>query len=534
MGMNDTKAKPRAAVYLRKSSVDDRAGENRSFARQTADMAQIISGCEVVAEFTEKIGTSASHLANQARPEWDRALAGLGYNYDVLIGAQVDRLDRQGIGGLVKILEACEQGHGKGRVVTSDWDSDSSEARIIGPILFELARAESMKLQARIKAGKQVQRDRHDFLGNRPAYCWDVVRDQAGKPHFKVIPERKQHVVEAAAMYLTGKSSASISKHFNQLGIRTKLGNKFQPDAWVKIFENPSMSSHRHYGGEIIKDENGVPIKFAEPILGPGVLTKVRAEIARRKKPSRKPYATARKALLVPLIRCQDCGEKLYKNTYRYKGKQEDQYLCKRCPNGSWRIAMDEVDELIGIEVMKMISDLEPGSKLALEIVDQVQSHFAPSDESRQSVIIAELEILNAKLATFRKQHLLGKIDAEEFEELEAIAEQAKKELVEEQELIPAPPTDLNAILDWGPGGPIGEGSLWASLTNMQKTDLIASVIGRIDVEPRWMEAGDSNRGSTTHQDVNERVHISWLHESNVKELKPRTPAAAKKAAKAS
>ena len=141
---------------------------------------------------------------------------------------------------------------------------------------------------------------------------------------------------------------------------------------------------------------------------------------------------------------------------------------------------------------------------------------------------------LNAKLATFRKQHLLGKIDAEEFEELEAIAEQAKKELVEEQELIPAPPTDLNAILDWGPGGPIGEGSLWASLTSMQKTDLVASVIGRIDVEPRWMEAGDSNRGSTTHQDVNERVHISWLHESNVKELKPRTPAAAKKAAKAS
>jgi len=526
MEMNSNKAKPRAAVYLRKSSLDDRSGENRSFARQTADMAQIISECEVVAEFTEKIGTSASHLANQARPEWDRALSGLGYDYDVLIGAQVDRLDRQGIGGLVKILEACEQGHGKGRVVTSDWDSDSSEARIIGPILFELARAESMKLQARIKSGKQVQRDRHDFLGNRPAYCWDVVRDQAGRPHFKVIPERKQHVVEAAQMYLMGKSSAAISKHFSELGIRTKLGNKFQPQAWIKIFEDPSMSGHRHYGGEIVKDENGVPVRFAPPILGPGVLTKVRAEIARRKRPKRKVYATARKALLVPLIRCQSCGEKLYKNIYRYKGKEENLYNCKHCPEGSWRIAMNEVEQLVGIEVMKMISDLEPGSKLALEIVEQVQDHFNPADKSRQSVIIAELEILNAKLATFRKEHLLGKIDAEEFEELEAIAEQAKKELVEEQELIPAPPTSLNAILDWGPGGPIGEGSLWSTLTQMQKTDLITSVIGRIDVEPLRLKSGDTKKGSTTHQDIEKRVHISWLHESNVKELKPRKPAA--------
>ena len=60
-------------------------------------------------------------------------------------------------------------------------------------------------------------------------------------------------------------------------------------------------------------------------------------------------------------------------------------------------------------------------------------------------------------------------------------------------------------------------------------------LIGRIDVEPRFMNAGDGNKGSTTHLDIEERVHIHWLHESNVKELKPRKAAVNKsKAVKAS
>lgn len=100
---------------------------------------------------------------------------------------------------------------------------------------------------------------------------------------------------------------------------------------------------------------------------------------------------------------------------------------------------------------------------------------------------------------------------------------------------MPAPQTDIADLKDWTLGGPVGEGSLWASLTDGQKRDVIASLIGRINVEPRWFEAGDSNKGSTTHVDIDKRVHIEWLHESNVVELKTRKPAAQKtKAVKAS
>jgi len=58
--MNTKEYKGRAAVYLRKSSVDPRAGDNRSFTRQMADIEKILEEFEVVAEFTEKVGTSAS------------------------------------------------------------------------------------------------------------------------------------------------------------------------------------------------------------------------------------------------------------------------------------------------------------------------------------------------------------------------------------------------------------------------------------------------------------------------------------------
>ena len=83
MEVTNSNKKPRAAVYLRKSTIDDRPGENRSFARQITDMEKIIPEFGVVYEFREEIGMSAGSFSDQERLEGDNGLAGLGF--DVLI-----------------------------------------------------------------------------------------------------------------------------------------------------------------------------------------------------------------------------------------------------------------------------------------------------------------------------------------------------------------------------------------------------------------------------------------------------------------
>ena len=50
-----------AALYLRKSSLDDRAGDNRSIIDQRHDLEVLAEryGLQIVTEYEEKVGTSA-------------------------------------------------------------------------------------------------------------------------------------------------------------------------------------------------------------------------------------------------------------------------------------------------------------------------------------------------------------------------------------------------------------------------------------------------------------------------------------------
>ena len=55
-----------AALYLRKSSLDDRAGDNRSITDQRHDLERLAErhGLQIVAEYEEKVGTASN--ADQA------------------------------------------------------------------------------------------------------------------------------------------------------------------------------------------------------------------------------------------------------------------------------------------------------------------------------------------------------------------------------------------------------------------------------------------------------------------------------------
>ena len=57
-----------AAIYLRKSSVDQRAGENRSLLDQRHDLEQLAErhGLTIVAGYEEAEGVSASHFKRHA------------------------------------------------------------------------------------------------------------------------------------------------------------------------------------------------------------------------------------------------------------------------------------------------------------------------------------------------------------------------------------------------------------------------------------------------------------------------------------
>jgi DNA invertase Pin-like site-specific DNA recombinase len=105
----------RAALYLRKSSVDLRAGDNRSLQDQRHDCERLAKaqGFDLVDVFEEE-GTSASHMTDHARPMWDKAMDLMGRTYDVLVAWKMNRCTREGMVPMGTLLDHCEATGGRG------------------------------------------------------------------------------------------------------------------------------------------------------------------------------------------------------------------------------------------------------------------------------------------------------------------------------------------------------------------------------------------------------------------------------------
>ena len=95
----------RAAIYSRKSTDD--GGDGRSIDAQLHDCHALAKahGYEVVETYNEGTGVSASHLGNQERSEYRRALDDFGVEYDCLIGWAMDRLTRRGAADMAELFD---------------------------------------------------------------------------------------------------------------------------------------------------------------------------------------------------------------------------------------------------------------------------------------------------------------------------------------------------------------------------------------------------------------------------------------------
>ena len=102
----------RVAIYARKSTDD--GGDGRSIDAQLHDCHALAKahGYEVVEYYNEGAGVSASHLANQERTEFRRALDDFGVEYDCLISWALDRLTRRGAGEMAEMFDLVEERNG--------------------------------------------------------------------------------------------------------------------------------------------------------------------------------------------------------------------------------------------------------------------------------------------------------------------------------------------------------------------------------------------------------------------------------------
>ena len=78
---------------------------------------------------------------------------------------------------------------------------------------------------------------------------------------------------------------------------------------------------------------------------------------------------------------------------------------------------------------------------------------------------------------------MMGEVDDEEWAEIQQVAKDRMWDLEAEVSLIPPPVLSLNDLWDFEENGPIGEGSVWASMSTARKRVLLESVIEKVVVD---------------------------------------------------
>jgi DNA invertase Pin-like site-specific DNA recombinase len=483
--------KVRAAIYLRVSAEEHREGEVRSYERQRSGSANGINGLveqhklDVVHEFIEEDGTSASRQSTNARPQWEAALAGLGYDYDVLLSEEISRASRKGIDDFQRIDKICRERDA--RFISSVIDTASNEWSLIGPLLFELAARETDQLSKRVKGGMSTIIAKGGWVGGKVPYLWNIHRTgDVNNPTFTLNEEVCSWFRIAAVKLLEGSSYKKIATYFNEQGFKNYKGEKWTQSGVYGAFRGPAMKGQRIFGGKVICGDDGKPIQYTPPVIDPALMSQLNALHIKKgslnRSATRKGIPKPQSNAILLQVEC-GCGRPMFCTDGSVnKPNRRKFYRCEYC-NPRNAIYREELEDLVALSAFNFVNQLEPESDHTTAVLSAMAERFTPGEQHRSKVASAELVEIKHRFSKLRRSYMLGEVDDEEWAEIQQVAKDRMWDLEAEVSLIPPPALSLNDLWDFEENGPIGEGSVWASMSTARKRVLLESVIEKVVVD---------------------------------------------------
>tara|TARA_R100000808_G_scaffold23545_1_gene52374 strand:- start:2038 stop:3642 length:1605 start_codon:yes stop_codon:yes gene_type:complete len=508
----------RAALYLRKSHDDGHGKSSRSIKGQREDLKRLAEahGLTIVAEYNEGAGVSASFLSNTDRPQWEQALAEMGSTYDVLLGWALDRLTRGGMGDVAHLFDLVEQRDA--RVLTADgFDTSNEASRFMGGFMAEQARQESSNTSKRILRGKEQARARGDYPGGLVGYGLKVVKVDGKVVEVVVDPTEAAVLKFAAEMICDGASYGQAARALNERGDLTATGSLWNGQTLRQTLKRPSVIGHRSHEGEVIRDEDGEPVRYHEPLIPEALWHRLERTVASRSTRTGPAVAVnPPKSLLGGLMVCAECGSSWHQNNAKRKAPY---YRCLTCSAPVHSVRRELLDEHVARAALAFLSSLDDDSPIIEEVGRRWLARFTPEQLGRHEAITEELGLLRDKQAELQTAYFQrSTMERDTYERLESRFADQIEALEQELRSTPKPTADLGPLFDLAqasddPDGDIvGEGSAWAALLPHHRREIIRCLVDTVTIERRERPSDD----------IEGRTIIEFATESNVVELAAR------------
>lgn len=299
----------RAAIYVRLSSMREDDPTLSPQSQESSARAYAESqGWEVVAVERDLDLSGSEKGLRLERPGLSALLKRLG-EFDVIIARELSRFARSVIDFTLLASQCRERGVALVSVKES-LDLSTSSGRFVATILSAFAEMEAAITGERVAAFHAEAAQMGRYSGGQIPYGYKRVRLESGGSTLEPDPKEAKIVARAVKMILEdGKSLYQVADTFNNEGLRTTAGTRFQGHSLRRILTNPTMVGRRVYQGEVVRGKDGMPVQAYPPIMSLSDYERLRSIY---------PGGEARKyvrreSLLSGIAVCDLCGKNLHR-----------------------------------------------------------------------------------------------------------------------------------------------------------------------------------------------------------------------------
>ena len=422
--------------------------------RQIEDCERLIAGraWEVAERYVDD---DVSAYSGKVRPAYRRMLADLrGGFLDAVVVYDADRLHRQPM-ELEQFLDLCKEvGVSNLATVSGDIDLATHGGQLVARILGAVAKNESDAKSRRI-------RRKHEELAQAGKIAGGGTRPYGYESDKRTVRESEAVVIrDCAARVLAGESIRSIAADLTERAVPTVSGGQWKPQILRKLLMSGRISGQREYHGEL------VAVAEWPPIITPAETTRIRGLLS---DPARRTNKSARRYLLVRLLRCGVCGETLVS---RPRSGGDRRYACAKGPGysgcGRTYVMADTLEAFVVEAVLYRLDSPELAAALN-------GSASTPDAEAWQ----AEVEQSQAQLDELAELHGRRVIGLSEWLAARAPIEQrvtdARKRLAR---------LNRTTALDGHVGNAADLREKWAGLPLTRQHGIVAAVLDHLVVGP--------------------------------------------------
>jgi site-specific DNA recombinase len=366
------RAAVRVGIYARISS--DRDGDQLGVRRQIADCERLARR-KVWTVLERYVDDDVSAWSGKRRPEYARCLDDLRSGViDGLLVYDLDRLHRNPR-ELEEFIDLCQVAQVTNVAsVSGDIDLTTADGQFQARILVAVAKKSSDDKSRRI-------RRKHEELAEQGKVSGGGSRPYGYEPDRKTIRPAEAGVMkECARRFLAGVSIYELCADLNARGIPAASGGEWSPQTLRRMLNSARIAGQREHKGEVVAKAEW------RGIISKADSARIRAALA---DPDRRTNKSARRYLLVRLLKCSVCGESL---VARPRSGGQRRYACAKGPGlsgcGGTYITAEDVEAFVVEAVLYRLDSPQLQAALAGRLASE------PDAERWQQ----ELDSANAQL----------------------------------------------------------------------------------------------------------------------------------------